>query len=104
MARLTVRAWGAGRAADSTPSAGRRSAVITTRRVRKLFDGGDEMRVLLAADSVLTAEMLMNSVASRPWPRGTRARVISVVEDDAVPEEVWREADYSVDAVRQEMG
>lgn len=61
------------------------------------------MRLLLAADSVLTAEMLMNSVASRPWPRGTRARVISVVEDDAVPEEVWREAGYKVDGVRQEM-
>jgi nucleotide-binding universal stress UspA family protein len=29
--------------------------------------------------------------------------VISVVEDDAVPEEVWREAGYKVDAVWQEM-
>jgi nucleotide-binding universal stress UspA family protein len=30
--------------------------------------------------------------------------VLSVVEDEAVPEEVWREAGYSADAVRQEMG
>jgi nucleotide-binding universal stress UspA family protein len=61
------------------------------------------MRLLVAADTVVTTEMLVNAVASRPWPRGTRARVISVVKDDAVPEKVWREAGYRVDAVRQEM-
>jgi len=65
--------------------------------------GDDEMRLLLAIDSIVTAEMLMNAVASRPWPRGTRARVLSVVEDEAVTAEVWREAGYSIDAVRQEM-
>lgn len=47
--------------------------------------------------------MMMDAVASRPWPRGTRARVLSVVEDDAVPAEVWREAGFSVEAVRREM-
>lgn len=61
------------------------------------------MRLLLAVDSVMTTEMIMKAVASRPWPRGTRARVISVVEDDAIPAEVWRDAGYSADAVRQEM-
>ncbi|MDQ3803429.1 MAG: universal stress protein [Acidobacteriota bacterium] len=61
------------------------------------------MRLLFAVDSVVTTEMLMNAVASRPWPRGTRARVLSGVEDDAVPAEVWREAGYRADAVRQEM-
>ena len=47
--------------------------------------------------------MLMRAVASRPWPHGTRARVLSVVEDETVPEKVWREAGYTADAVRQEM-
>lgn len=61
------------------------------------------MRLLLAVDSVMTTEILMNAVAARPWPRGTRARVISVVEDDTMPEGTWREAGYSLDAVRQEM-
>ena len=62
------------------------------------------MRLLLAVDSVVTTEMIVKAVTSRPWPRGTRARLISVVEDDAIPAEVWRAADYSADAVRQEMG
>lgn len=61
------------------------------------------MRILLAVDSVVTTEMLMSGVASRPWPRGTQARVLSVVEDEAILPEVWREAGYRVDAVRQEM-
>jgi nucleotide-binding universal stress UspA family protein len=61
------------------------------------------MRLLLAVDSVATIEMIMNAVTSRQWPRGTRARVLSVVEDEAVPAEVWREAGYTGDAVRQEM-
>ena len=61
------------------------------------------MRLLLAVDSVATTEMIMNAVTSRQWPRGTRARVLSVVEDEAVPAEVWREAGYTVDAVQQEM-
>jgi nucleotide-binding universal stress UspA family protein len=65
--------------------------------------GVSEMRLLLAVDSVLTSEILMNAVASRPWPRGTRARVVSVIEDDTIPRETWREAGYTLDAVRQEM-
>jgi nucleotide-binding universal stress UspA family protein len=47
--------------------------------------------------------MIMKAVTARPWPRGTRARVLSVVEDDAIPVEVWRKAGFSIDAVRQEM-
>ncbi len=61
------------------------------------------MRLLIAVDSVVTTDMLMNAVASRPWPRGTRARLLSVVEDETVPQKAWREAGYSADAVRQEM-
>jgi hypothetical protein len=47
--------------------------------------------------------MLMNAVAARLWPRGSRARVLTVVEDETVPPEVWRETGYNIDAVRQEM-
>jgi nucleotide-binding universal stress UspA family protein len=61
------------------------------------------MRLLLAVDSVVTSEILVGEVTSRAWPRGTRARVLSVVEDDEVPAHVWREAGYGPDAVRQEM-
>jgi nucleotide-binding universal stress UspA family protein len=76
---------------------------IFTRLARKHMEDGDEMRLLLAVDSVATTEMIMNAVTSRQWPRGTRARVLSVVEDEAVPAEVWREAGHTADAVRQEM-
>jgi nucleotide-binding universal stress UspA family protein len=68
-----------------------------------LSEGVDAMRILLAVDTVATTEMLMAAVAARPWPVGTEARVISVVEDETVPQEVWREAGYHVGAVRQEM-
>ena len=61
------------------------------------------MKILLAVDTVATTEMLMNAVAARPWPRGTEARVVSVVEDEAVPQEVWREAGFHVEAVQLEM-
>jgi nucleotide-binding universal stress UspA family protein len=61
------------------------------------------MRLLLAVDSAETTEMIMKAVTSRPWPYGTRARVLSAVEDDAIPAEVWREAGYSAETVRQEM-
>ena len=61
------------------------------------------MRILIAADTVATTELLMNAFAARPWPRGTVARVVSVVEDEAVPREVWRAAAFKAEAVRLEM-
>lgn len=61
------------------------------------------MRILIAADTVATTELLMNAFAARPWPLGTVARVVSVVEDDAVPQEVWREAAFKTEAVKLEM-
>src|SRR5687767_5482974 len=67
------------------------------------MEGGDEMRLLFAVDSAATTEMMMSVVKSRQWPRGTRARVLSVVEDETVPAEVWRAAGYGAKAVRQEM-
>lgn len=61
------------------------------------------MRILMAVDTVATTELLMSAFASRPWPRGTVARVLSVVEDEAVPQEVWRAAAFQAEAVRLEM-
>lgn len=61
------------------------------------------MKVLLAADSIITLDMLLNDVSARSWPAGTEASVLSVVEDDDVPEDVWREMGYGTDALRHEM-
>ncbi|HJQ32402.1 MAG TPA: universal stress protein [Pyrinomonadaceae bacterium] len=61
------------------------------------------MRILLALDTAATAEMLLNAVAARQWPGGTEARVVSIVEDETIPQEVWREAGFRAEAVRQEM-
>ena len=61
------------------------------------------MKVLLAADSIITLDMLLNDVSARSWPAGTEVRVLSVVEDDDVPEDVWREMGYGTDALRHEM-
>jgi nucleotide-binding universal stress UspA family protein len=61
------------------------------------------MRILLAVDSIITLEMLIEEMEKRQWPRGTRARVISVVEDGDVPQKAWREDGYTASAVRLEM-
>ncbi len=61
------------------------------------------MRLLLAVDSINTLDMLIDATMSRSWPEGTKARVLSVVEDGEVPLDVWRESCYLVDAVRHEM-
>ena len=61
------------------------------------------MRLLLAVDSITTLDILLNEITARSWPDGTKARVLSVVEDGEVPLETWREEGYGVAAVRQEM-
>lgn len=61
------------------------------------------MRLLIAADSAISAEVLVGAVGARPWPEGTTARVLSVVADADVPQEVWREEGYGKGAVRREM-
>jgi nucleotide-binding universal stress UspA family protein len=61
------------------------------------------MKLLIAADSALSTEVLVGAVGVRPWPDGTTAHVLSVVVDGDVPLEVWREFGYTKDAVRREM-
>jgi nucleotide-binding universal stress UspA family protein len=61
------------------------------------------MKLLIAVDSAISAEVLVGAVGVRPWPDGTTAHVLSVVADVDVPEEVWREEGYGMGAVRREM-
>lgn len=61
------------------------------------------MRVLIAADSILTLDLLLTEIIGRSWPKGTEAHVISVVEDDEVPAETWRTKGFGIAAVRHEM-
>ena len=61
------------------------------------------MKLLIAVDSAISAEVLVGAVGVRPWPVGTTAQVLSVVADADVPEEVWREEGYGKGAVRREM-
>lgn len=46
------------------------------------------MKLLIVADSAISTEVLVGAVGMRPWPDGTTARVLSVVEDETVPAEV----------------
>jgi nucleotide-binding universal stress UspA family protein len=61
------------------------------------------MRLLIAVDSAISAEVLVGVVGARAWPDSTTAHVLSVVADADVPEEVWREEGYGKWAVRREM-
>jgi len=61
------------------------------------------MKLLIAVDSELSAEVLVDAVGIRPWPAGTTAHVLSVVADMDVPQEVWREEGYGKAAVQREM-
>src|ERR687894_942535 len=61
------------------------------------------MKLLIAADSAISTELLVAAVGVRPWPDGTTAHVLSVVVDADIPEEVWRAEGYGKRAVRREM-
>src|SRR5690242_7907183 len=61
------------------------------------------MKVLVAVDSIITLDMLINEISARSWPAGTEAQVLSVVDDGDVPLKTWRDEGYGVSAVRREM-
>ncbi len=61
------------------------------------------MKLLIAVDSSISTEVLLDAVGVRPWPDSTTAHVLSVVADAEVPEEVWREEGYGKRAVQREM-
>ena len=61
------------------------------------------MRVLIAVDSIITLDILLNEIAARSWPGGTEAHILSIIEDADVPAETWRAEGYGVAAMRHEM-
>jgi nucleotide-binding universal stress UspA family protein len=61
------------------------------------------MRVLVAVDSIITLDILINEMSGRSWPAGTEARVLSIVEDGDVPLKTWRDEGYGVSAIQREM-
>src|ERR1044071_416223 len=61
------------------------------------------MKVLLAVDSIITLDILINEMSARSWPTGTKARVLSIVEDGDVPLKTWRDEGYGVSAIQREM-
>ena len=61
------------------------------------------MKVLVAVDSIITLDILIDEMSTRSWPAGTEARVLSVIEDGDVPLKTWRDEGYGVSAVRREM-
>jgi nucleotide-binding universal stress UspA family protein len=61
------------------------------------------MKVLVAVDSIITLDILINEMSTRSWPAGTEARVLSVVGDGDVRLKTWRDEGYGVSAVRREM-
>jgi len=61
------------------------------------------MKVLLAVDSIITLDILINEMSARSWPTGTEARVLSIVEDGDVPLKTWRDEGYGVSAIQREM-
>lgn len=61
------------------------------------------MKVLVAVDSIITLDILINEMSARSWPIGTEARVLSVVGDGDVPLKTWRDEGYGVSAIRRAM-
>src|ERR1043165_9284106 len=61
------------------------------------------MRLLIAVDTMLTLDIILNFIEARSWPKGTEAHVLSVVEDEAIPAETWRNEGYGSGAGRSEM-
>jgi nucleotide-binding universal stress UspA family protein len=61
------------------------------------------MRLLLAVDSLASAELLAASVASRPWASGTRARVLTVIDYTLIPVDLVNETGGQMKLIRPEM-
>jgi nucleotide-binding universal stress UspA family protein len=61
------------------------------------------MKVLVAADSITTLDIVINEMSARSWPSGTEARVLSIVDNADVPLKAGDEQGFGVSAVRREM-
>jgi nucleotide-binding universal stress UspA family protein len=61
------------------------------------------MKLLLAVDSVASAELVATSVAARPWASGTRARVLTVIDYAHIPVDLVNETGGQMKLIRPEM-
>jgi nucleotide-binding universal stress UspA family protein len=61
------------------------------------------MKLLLAVDSVASAELVATSVATRPWATGTRARVLTVIDYALIPIELVNETGGQMRLIRPQM-
>lgn len=61
------------------------------------------MKLLLAVDSVASAELLAGSIAARPWASGTRARVLTVIDYILIPVDLVNETGGQMTLIRPEM-
>ena len=61
------------------------------------------MKLLIAVDSAISTEVLVDAIGKRPWPEGTTAHVLSIVADTDVSPELVREEGGGKAAVRREM-
>jgi nucleotide-binding universal stress UspA family protein len=70
---------------------------------RILFYGETPMKLLLAVDSVASAELVAASIAARPWGPDTRARVLTVIDYALIPVELANETGGQMRLIRPEM-
>ena len=61
------------------------------------------MKLLLAVDSVASAELLAGSIAARPWSPGTLARVLTVIDYILIPVDLVNETGGQMKLIRPEM-
>src|ERR1051325_276594 len=88
-------------ASHRTSKVGTQAAPTKKRKLTRAQAGA--MKLLIAADSATSVDVLIGAVGERPWPEGTTAQVLSVVADADVPEKLWREESYTKNAVSREM-
>src|SRR3954467_5792724 len=61
------------------------------------------MKLLLAVDSIASAELVAASVAARPWASGTSARVFTVIDYALIPIDLVNETGGQMRLIRPEM-
>lgn len=73
------------------------------RRTRKSKEAESSVRLLLTIDPTDPKPVVVTQVTSRPWPRETRARVLTVIELAAAPEEALEAAHGDIHLLRRKM-
>jgi len=58
------------------------------------------VKLILAVDPTDTSDVVVSQVAARPWPDNTVARVLTVIDDAAIPSDVLHEANEDLHRAR----